>query len=77
MQKIAVRPGIPFAVIMLLLLADLFGAKLLFEITPENVYVRGKLSPLVYLLLFAYYTYSVVTAYRFWKKAPYKRPALQ
>ena len=73
MQKIAVRLGIPFAVIMLLLLADLFGAKLLFEITPKNVYVRGKLSPLVYLLLFAYYTYSVVTTYRFWKKAPYVR----
>lgn len=72
-RKTAARLGLPFVVILLMLLADLFGAKLLFEITPENVYVRGKLSPLVYLLLFAYYTYSVVITYRFWKKAPYVR----
>lgn len=70
-RKNAVALGIPFVIIMLMLLADLFGAKLLFEITPENIYVRGKYCPLVYLLLFAYYSYSVVATYRSWKKEPH------
>lgn len=72
-KKAAVVLVIPLVAVMLLLVADLFDARLLFEITPENVYVRGKYCLIVYLLLFVYYGYSVVATVYNWKKTPHAR----
>lgn len=70
-KKNAVWLGIPTVVILLLLLADMFGAAILFEISPDNLYVRGKYCLAVYLLLGGYYLYSVVITFRSRKKMPY------
>lgn len=70
-KRSVVRLGIPLVVVELMLFADLFGARLLIEITPENVYARGKYCLIVYLLLFVYYGYSIVTTFRNWKKTPH------
>lgn len=69
-KKNAVWLGIPTVIILLLLLADMFGAAILFEISPDNLYVRGKYCLAVYLLLGGYYLYSVIITFRSWKKIP-------
>lgn len=71
MRETAVRLCLPLAAVMILLLADLSGAGYLFEISSENVYRRGALSPLVYLVLFSYYVYSIVIVCRSRKKEPH------
>lgn len=63
-KKAYVMLGLPFAAVMILLLADLFGAGLIFTISPENVYSREFLAPLVYLALFFYYAYSIMVVFR-------------
>lgn len=71
MKKTALALAVPLLVILLLLLADLFGAGLLYAITSENLYVRGPFYLLAFLSLFAYYTYSVAVTYRSWKEYPH------
>lgn len=70
-KKNAVWLGIPMIIILILLFADLFGAAILFEITPENIYIRGKYCLAVYFLLACFYSYSVIITFRSWKKMPY------
>lgn len=63
--------AIPALIIVLLLIADMFGAKLLFEINESNYYVRGKYSILVYILLFCYYFHTIILSYYFRNKKPH------
>lgn len=63
--------AIPALVIIIFLIADMFGAKLLFEINANNLYVRGKLSVLVYILLFMYYLHTTILTFYFWDKTPH------
>lgn len=50
---------IPFAVIVLICLVNLSGCGILFTISEENVYRRGTLVGLVYVVLFIYFLYSI------------------
>lgn len=73
LNKTAALLCAPCIAVLVLLVADLAGAGLFFEITPENVYNRGPLSLLVYLLLLGYFVYSVAETYRFRKRLPHVR----
>lgn len=55
--------SVPLIVVVLILISDMFGAGLIFEITPENCYVRGKLSILLYIALSLYLLEDVLTAH--------------
>lgn len=50
---------IPVAVVFVLAVSSLFGSGLLFSISEDNVYQRGKLVWLSYFFLFCYYAYSL------------------
>ena len=52
----------PYAAIIILILCDLFGAGLVFSITGDNVYHRGKLFILPYLFVMTDYIVSIVVA---------------
>lgn len=54
--------GIPFLVIVILVLSDFFGFGSLFSIDSDNVYVRGKLVFVSYIVMFYYYLYSIILA---------------
>ena len=49
---------IPVAVVTVLAVSSALGSGLMFSISPENVYQRGKLVWVSYVFLFGYYTYS-------------------
>lgn len=51
--------GAPLLVLLVLLVANLFGTGWIFTISADNVYHRGPLNILLYLLLFSYYAESV------------------
>lgn len=51
---------VPFILIAVLIICDLFGAGLIFSITEQNVYLRGKFVVLPYLILFYEYGISLV-----------------
>ena len=51
--------GAPLLAVLLLLLANLFGTGWIFSISADNLYRRGPLNILLYLLLFGYYAESV------------------
>lgn len=51
---------IPVVVVFVAILCDCFGANLLFSISDDNVYTRGRLFWAYYLLIFFYYIFSVV-----------------
>lgn len=51
-----------FVMIEGMILADLFGAGLIFTITEENVYLRGNYTLMPYLVLFFYYGSSIFLA---------------
>lgn len=52
--------GLPFLMIVALVLLDFFGMGNLFSINSDNVYVRGQLLFLSYVVVFYYYIYSIV-----------------
>ncbi|MGN0997009.1 MAG: GGDEF domain-containing protein [Candidatus Ventricola sp.] len=54
--------GIPLAAIAVMIACDLFGAGIIFAITEENVYVRGRLVMLSYIILLCDYIISIVTS---------------
>ncbi len=58
------RLGLPFLIVLLLLVVNLFDTGLLFRISAENVYSRGSLNFLFYALLAAYYSESIAVVYR-------------
>ena len=51
--------GAPLLALLVLLVANLFGTGWIFAISADNVYHRGPLNILLYLLLFSYYAESV------------------
>lgn len=51
--------GAPLLALLVLLVANLFGTGWIFTISADNVYHRGPLNILLYLLLFSYYAESV------------------
>ena len=51
--------GAPLLVVLLLLVTNLFGTGWIFSISADNLYHRGPLNILLYLLLFGYYAESV------------------
>ena len=51
--------GAPLLAVLALLAANLFGTGWIFTISADNVYHRGPLNGLLYLLLFGYYAESV------------------
>ena len=51
--------GAPLLALLVLLVANLFGTGWIFSISADNVYHRGPLNILLYLLLFGYYAESV------------------
>ena len=54
---------IPLVVLALLILCDLFGSCFIFSITEQNVYLRGKLAMLPYVILFSEYFISIILAF--------------
>lgn len=61
-QKQLIFVAAPFVMVAVLIVCDLFGAGLIFSITEQNVYLRGKLVMVPYAVLFYEYGYSVVLA---------------
>lgn len=59
----------PFLVIAGMIVCDLFGAGLIFSITPENVYLRGSYNIMPYLVMFFYYFSSFILAIRAVRKS--------
>lgn len=62
MRKLLNFVAVPFLLIAVLVVFDLFGAGNLFSITEENVYVRGRLMVISYIILFSDYAASIVLA---------------
>lgn len=60
--------SIPLLIIDLLMIGDLFGNGIIFSITADNCYIRGKLNILIYIVLFLYLMESVANAYHAQKK---------
>lgn len=60
--------SIPLLIIELLIIGDLFGNGIIFSITADNCYVRGKLNILIYVVLLMYLMESVANAYHAKKK---------
>ena len=56
--------GAPLLAVLALLAANLFGTGWIFTISADNVYHRGPLNSLLYLLLFGYYAESVWRVHR-------------
>lgn len=55
--------GIPLAAIYVLLVINLFGNGILFQIQEGGVYARGKLNGLIYVVLFIYFLESIAEVY--------------
>lgn len=53
---------VPFLLVAVLVICDLFGTGIIFSITEHNVYLRGKMVMLPYLVLFYEYSVSLVLA---------------
>lgn len=64
---------VPFLVILLLLVCDLFGTGFVFSISDQNVYIRGKLVMLTYLVVFYEYGFSVFLSVRAVKRINHAR----
>ncbi len=60
--------ALPFVCVGVLVLLDFFGMGIIFSITPENVYVRGRFVSLSYIVLFFYIIYGIVSSIRAIKK---------
>ena len=59
---------LPYLVIVVMVVLDLFGRGTIYTITQENVYLRGRLVFMPYLVLFFYYACSFLLAIRaVWK----------
>ncbi len=56
--------GAPLLALLVLLVANLFGTGWIFSISADNVYHRGPLNILLYLLLFGYYAESVLQVHK-------------
>lgn len=56
--------ALPFLVIAAMVIGDIFGVGSIYSITQDNVYLRGKLMFMPYLVLFFYYVTSFVLAFR-------------
>lgn len=64
LKKKAALLSIPMAVILMLMVVNLFGNGILFVITPENEYARGTLNLLIYVVLFLFFVESIVNVRR-------------
>lgn len=62
-HKLLLLVAVPFAVIVVLVVCDLFGAGLIFSITEQNVYQRCKLGMLPYAFLLYDYGLSLLLAF--------------
>lgn len=62
-QKLLPLVVVPFALIVVLVVCDLFGAGLLFSITEQNVYQRCNLGILPYVFLLYDYSLSLILAF--------------
>ena len=60
--------GIPLLLIIVMLLGNLFGNGIIFAISPENRYIRGRLNIITYVVLFIYIVESVANALNARKK---------
>ena len=54
--------AVPYAIIVTLILCDLFGTGFLFSVTEQNVYHRGSLIIIQYITLLYYYSLSLLVA---------------
>ena len=54
--------AVPYAIIVTLILCDLFGAGFIFSVTEQNVYHRGSLIIIQYITLLYYYSLSLLVA---------------
>lgn len=54
--------AVPFLLVAVLVICDLFGTGIIFSITEQNVYLRGKMVMLSYLILFYEYCISLALA---------------
>ena len=62
-KKIAFVIALPVIVELLLVVLDCFGAGLLFSISGDNVYARGRFDLITYAFVGFYYLYSIVLIY--------------
>lgn len=62
-EKIAYVLAVPLAVHFVCLILDCFGKELLFSISKDNVYARGRFGWLTYMFICFYYLYSIVVVY--------------
>ena len=62
-NKIAFVLAIPAVIIALFVVLDCFGVGLLFVISRDNVYARGRFEGLSYTCICFYYLYSIVVVY--------------
>lgn len=71
MRKIAVLLVMPLIVESVMLLINLSGAGLIFTVSESNVYQRGSMTWIAYLILFFYFFYSIATVKRSGKNSLY------
>ncbi len=64
LRKKFVALGLPFFIIMGFLGINLFGTGIIFSLSDQNVYSRGSLNLLLYILLLVYYVNSILTVRR-------------
>lgn len=62
LKKKAVILSVPLIVFLAMLLGDLFGAGLIFEIIAGNVYVRGKLCGMTYIVVLILFVESIINS---------------
>lgn len=59
-KKRIIYAALPFAAVVVSVIADFFGTGLLFYVTEDNVYHRGSIVMLPYIVVFIYYIASLV-----------------
>ncbi|MGN0327159.1 MAG: GGDEF domain-containing protein [Lachnospiraceae bacterium] len=62
-RRIAYVIALPVIVELLLVVLDCFGAGLLFSISGDNVYTRGRFGLITYAFVGFYYLYSIIVVY--------------
>lgn len=69
--------GVPLAIILVVLLGDLFGNGIIYRVDAQNCYARGKLNIIVYVVMFAFFVESAINVRRAQKKGnlPFFFPA--
>ncbi len=59
---------IPLIIDVILLFINLFGTNIIFYVSEDNVYSRGRFSAYAYIVLFFYFIYSICSIIRSWAK---------